>query len=313
MRVAALVTTVSETIVLQNGRVLGHVDALLNVVKQRVLFLLKRLQLLSQLLLCQLGCLKPDTVLGSSSLLGRILVLLFERPEFGLGLGELLAQVLVLLHSLLGALLGIEQVLFLQSQLLFQILQICRLIAISLVVSRGFRALTQHIFSDRQRVVRLEVQDAPLAQLLVILQLLEALRLGFDFVRELAHEGRLAALGVHLQLLGRHVSLGAQESRRHSPVILCFFASVLPALDSSAAMLVRMHIVMIGGCWSAVVVGVWAHLSGCELRPVLLVWLHLLSLLLVVILRLWRLLRHAIVGIGSRVDLTRVVSANWPV
>lgn len=95
---------------------MSDVDTLFNVIKQRVLLFFQRLQLLLQLIVA-LWCAHVAALLRWSLLHGKLL-------QLRLGLFELLAKVLILLYGLLSSLLRVEQILLLQRQLLFDILNV---------------------------------------------------------------------------------------------------------------------------------------------------------------------------------------------
>ena len=76
-------------------------------------------------------------------------------------------------------------------------------------------------------MVGLEVQNSSLAELFVVLELLEPLGLRLDFVRKLAHKRGLATLGLELQLCSvvylrrrRRRGLGSKESSRRSALMV---------------------------------------------------------------------------------------------
>lgn len=92
--------------------------------------------------------------------------------ELDLSFREFFAEILALFNGFLSTLLGIDQVLLLQSQLFFEIKHVCRLVLVSIIFSRCFASLAKHIFSDGHCMVGLEVENAPFTELFVVLQLL---------------------------------------------------------------------------------------------------------------------------------------------
>ena len=61
--------------------------------------------------------------------------------ELGLGFREFFAEIFVLFNGFLSALLRIDQVLLLQSQLFFEFLHVCRLVLVPVVFSCYFTSL----------------------------------------------------------------------------------------------------------------------------------------------------------------------------
>ena len=78
---------------------------------------------------------------------------------------------------------------FLEGELLFEILRITQIIAAILRVFSGCLCrLTEHFLSDGQGVIRLKVQNALFTEFLVALQFLKPFCLRLNLVGELAHE-----------------------------------------------------------------------------------------------------------------------------